>query len=444
MRNRTIIRSFAVLFLALWIGTSVRAQEASPAKDIPAAPMPAATSEEGLNYLGGDAAMPPFSDSVIDDQSDFRRSLFRQGMALRVITQIQYAQNTLDAPVPADAQTYVGQRPFEGAMVQPILTADLRQLHLHQSQLYMGGVWNWVSWNPAGPKSFQLWDLFLYKAFGENRVAIKAGYISNGLDFVGFFVGGSTATGAQGVYAILPYEVGMAYFPLSTPSVNLQIRGPKYTYFKTAAQRSLDPNGGPAEVDRNHAGFRFAPHGDKLLSISEGGFQRASRDGTPETWFRAGYMHNFTAYKNAVSGRGDAGNYCAYALADRQLTQSNRAHPNQGWYLGGSAEIAPEALNPYARYLELRLYKEAPFRSRPGDVASFITSRTGYSRYFTNNLVAQGNTVWRASTTLTGSYSLHAAPGNYLGLSLSYNHGPAITPRVPSALNVAANWTVFF
>lgn len=444
MRGRTRNGILIAVTLALCAGTLAHAQKANPDKDLPAAPIPAQPSSEWLNYLGGDAAMPPFSDSVIDESSAFRRSLFRQGMALRVITQIQYAQNTLDAPVPADAQTYVGQRSFEGAMVQPILTADLRQLHLHQSQLYVGAVWNWVSWNPAGPKTLQLWDLYFYKAFGENRVAVKAGYISTSLDFVGFFVGGSTATGAQGVYAILPYEVGMSYFPLTTPSVNVQVRGPKNTYFKTAAQRSLDPKGGPTEVERNHTGFRFIPHGDKLLSINEGGFQRQAKAGTPETWFRAGYMHNFTAYKNAITGRNDAGNYCAYALMDRQLTQSNRDHPNQGLYMGGSAEIAPEALNPYARYLELRLYKEAPFRSRPGDVASLLTSRTGYSRFFTDNLTAEGKTVWRASTTLTGSYSLHTSPGSYLALSLSYIHGPAISPRAPSALNVAANWTVFF
>ena len=443
MRGQTQKNILALITL-LCAGMLGHAQTANADQDLPAAPIRAHLSFDGLNYLGGDAAMPPFSDSVIDDHSEFRRSLLRKGMALRAITQLQYAQNTLDAPAPADAQVYVGQRPFEVAMVQPILTADLRQLHLHQSQLYLGGVWNWVSWNPAGPKTLQLWDMYLYKAFGENRVAMKAGYISNGLDFVGFFVGGSTATGAQGVYAILPYEVGMSYFPLTTPSVNVQIHGPKNTYFKTAAQRSLDPQGGPTEVERNHTGFRFIPHGDKLLSINEGGLQRAAKASTPETWFRAGYMHNFTAYKNAVTGRNDAGNYCAYALMDRQLTQSNRDHPNQGLYLGASAETAPEALNPYARYFELRLYKEAPLRRRSGDVASLIASRTGYSKYFTDNLTAEGKTVWRASTTFTGSYSLHASPGNYLGLSLSYVYGPAISPRIPNALNFAANWTTFF
>ena len=439
-----IQKSILAAALLWWAGTLGYAQTASSDQGPPAAPANASFTMESLNYLGGDAAMPSFADSNIDQNSNYRTSLLRRGMALRAIAQIQYSQNMLEAPVSADQQAYVGQRPFEGAMIQPIFTADLRQLHMRQSQLYVGGVWNWVSWNPAGPKTFQLWDLYLYKSFGEDRIAFKAGYVSNGLDFVGFFVGGSTAAGAQGVYAILPYEVGMSYFPLTSPSFNVQVKGPKNLYFKAAAQRSLDPKGGPTEVARNRTGFRFVPHGDKLLSINEAGFLRPSQTDARQTWFRAGYMYNFTAFQNAATGRANSGNYCAYALVDHQLTQSNIDHPNRGLYLGASAEIAPKTLNPYARYYEARLYKEAPFRSRPDDVASLLASRTGYSSVFTGNLKAAGNTVWRASTTLTGNYSMRVSRGNYLGLGLSYDYGPAISPRTPNALKFVANWTSFF
>lgn len=388
--------------------------------------------------------MPLFSDSIIDVHSGFRQALLRRGLALRLISQIQYAQNFLEGPVPADDQVYVGQRAFEGAMLQPILTADLRQLHLRNAQLYVGGVWNWVSWNPAGPKSLQLWDLYLYKGFGEDRIEIKAGYISMNLDFIGLFVGGSTAAGAQGVYAVLPYEAGMSYFPLTTPAATLRIRGPKNTYFKTAVQRSVDPDGGPTEVRRNHTGFRFIPHGDKALFVNEGGYLRAASPDKHETWFRAGYMYNTTEYKSAATGRSDSGNYCAFVLMDYQVRQATREHPNRGLYLGGSAMTVSDTLNPYASYYEARLYQEAPLRSRPGDLASVVASRTGYSKYFTDNLVAEGKTVWRAGSTLTGSYSLRASRGNYLSLGLSYVYGPAITPRVPSALKFLANWTFFF
>jgi porin len=436
---RTLIAS-----VCLSVGVLCSAQSNNTNAGLPLPPTPAEHSIEELNYVGGEASMPPFSDSLLSLDSGFRRSLSRKGMAFRVIEQPQYAQNLLDRPVPPDNQVYVGQRWFTGEMVQPIFTADLRQLHLRQAQLCIGGVWNWVSWNPAGPKTLQLWNLYLYKVYGEDRLEIKAGYVSNNMNFVGFFVGGSTATGAQGVYAVLPYEAGLSYFPLTAPSFNVRIRGPKNSYLKSAFQRSMDPNGGPTEVARNHSGFRFDPHGDKLFVINEGGYQRAATPDMHEAWLRLGYMFNTSSFKNQVTGQLSPGNHSAYVLMDYQLSQPDPQHPAHGLYAGGSFITAPETINAYARYYEVRTYKEAPFRARPGDVLSVVASRTGYSSPFTDSLVAQGRTVWRAGTTLTGSYSLHASPGNYLSLGLSYVSGPAITPRVPNALNLIANWSLFF
>jgi porin len=428
----------------LFAGILSNAQNKDAGQGLPDSPRPAERSIEDLNYLGGDAAMPPFSDSVIDINSRFRRTLLSKGIAFRVITGMEYTQNMLNKPVPADEQVYAGERAFETSFVQPILAADLHQLHLQHAQFYLGGVWNWASWNPAGPKSVQLWALYFYKAFGEDRVEMKAGYIANNMNFVGLFVGGSTATGAQGVYAVLPYEAGMSYFPLTAPSFNVRIRGPENTYIKTAAQRSLDPNGGPAEIARNHTGFRFLPHGDGLVLINEGGYQRAASADAHETWFRAGYIYNTTSYRNVATGRSESHNDCAYVLVDDQLLKSNREHPSQGLYAGGSFMTVPQSRNAYARYYEARLYKEAPVRSRPSDVLSVVASRTGYSKVFADNLVSEGKTVWRAGTTITGSYSLRAARGNYLSLGASYVDGPAVTPRVPNALNFAANYTLFF
>ena len=399
---------------------------------------------EDLNYLGGDAVMPPFSESMIDVNSDFRRALLSKGMALRVISQLQYAQNTLAAPVPADEQVYVGQRAFTSAMVQPIFTADLRQLHLTHAQLYVGSVWNWASWEPANPKALQLWDLYLYKEFGQDRVEVKAGYTSNGLDFVGLFVGGSTASGAQGVYAVLPYEIGMSYFPLTTPGINVRINGPEHIYIKSGLQRSIDPAGGPTEVQRNHTGFRFDPKGDKLLALEEVGYQRAAAAHTREMWLRAGYMHNSTPYVSFIDGKKASGNQGAYALADYQLRQPSPLQPAHGLYLGGSFINASARFNAYDLYYEARLYQMAPFRRRPSDQISLVASYTGHSRYLTDALVAQGKTVWRNGASLTGSYMLHTHKGQFASLGLSYFRGPTVTPRVDDTLTFAASYLLFF
>jgi porin len=403
-----------------------------------------AASIESLNIPGGDATLPPLSDSAIDVNSRFRQTLFHNGLALRLVDTVQYAQNTLQAPVPPDQQVYIGQHPFEGEMLNPILTWDLRQIGLRHAQFDLSGVWQWVSWGPAGPKAFGLWTLYLYKEFGHDRIEIKAGYNSNDIEFVGMQVGGSTASGVQGVYAVLPYEVGMAYFPLPAPQLNVKFNTPHHTYLKTGLQRSLDAAGGQATEARNHTGLRFAPKGDRLLTIEEVGFRRPSTGSTRAVWFRTGYMHNSTRYMNFANGRYEPGNHAAFALMDVQLTRTSPEHPERGFYAGASAMTAASQFNAYDRYYEARLYRLAPFASRPQDVASLVSTYTGFSKRLTDSLVANGTGVWRDSASLTGSYNLHLASGNYLSLGLSYVHRPAIKPRVPDALRFAAVYTVFF
>jgi porin len=365
---------------------------------------PAAASIENLNIRGGDAALPPLSDSAIDVMSQFRQALFRNGIALRLVNTIRYAQNTLHAPVSADQQVYVGQHPFEGEMINPILTWDLRQAGLKDAQLDLSGVWQWVSWEPAGPKAFGLWTLYLYKEFGRDRIEMKAGYNSNDIEFVGMQVGGSTASGVQGVYAVLPYEVGMAFFPLPAPQFNLKLNAPAHTYLKIGLQRSLDAAGGPATEARNHTGLRFAPKGDRLLTIGEAGFRRPSSDSEHGIWFRAGYLRNSTRYLNFANGRYEHGNHAAFALLDGQLTTSSVEHPERGLYIGASAMTAASNFNAYDRYYEARLYKLGPFASRPLDVASLVSTYTGFSKSLTDSLVANGTSVWRNSASATGSY----------------------------------------
>jgi hypothetical protein len=86
----------------------------------------------------------------------------------------------------------------------------------------------------------------------------------------------------------------------------------------------------------------------------------------------------------------------------------------------------------------------APFAKRPGDVVSVLSTYTGHSKFFTDPLVALGKPVWRNSGSLTGSYNLHLAPGNYLSLGLSYIRGAAITPRVDDTVTFAASYSLFF
>lgn len=441
-KNDRIARTLIAAVLLSSVSALCRGQGTTASSVLPQTPA-TEYSIEDLNLVGGSATMPLVSDTLLGTESGFRRTLFSEGILLRANVLPRFSVNLLDAPVPADQQVYIGQRPTWITGLNPILTADLRQLHLRNAQLNIGAAWRWTTWNPAGPKTIAMSTLYLYKMWGERLVEMKVGYITNDTEFVGLQVGGSTATAVQGVYAVLPYQVGMSYFPLTAPSLNLRIRGPRGTYLKIGAQRSLDAAGGPATVARNQTGFRFIPKGDRLLIINEIGYQRPSSATARQTWFRAGYLHNHTLYTNKVTGQKESGNYCAYALMDYQLRRSESPNPGHGLYVGGTVMLAPPKFNAYDQYYEARLYQKAPFRSRPDDVLSFVAAYRGHSKYVTRNLEAQGKTVWHASPSLTGSYSIHVSRGNYVSLGLGYVRGAAITPRVPDSITFTASWGLY-
>jgi porin len=437
-----LLKTLLVVAVSLSAGTVCSAQGTTAR---PNAPEPPASerSIEDLNLVGAAVTMPQFSDSVLGVDSGFRRALFSQGTLLRVNVVPRYSQNLFDGPAPDGQQAYIGHRPTFISGINPIFTADLRQLHLRQAQLNVGVGWRYANWKPAGPNTFAMTSLYFFKGWGDRRVEMKAGYIGNDLEFVGLQVGGSTSTGAQGVYAVLPNEVGLSYFPLTAPSLNVRFRATRNAYVKTAAQRSLDAAGGQSTVDRNPTGFRFLPDGNGLLLVGEAGYQRASSASAPQAWLRAGYMRNSTRYVNRDTGQKEPGNYCAYVLMDYQLRMPAPATPARGLYQGGTAMTVPSVFNPYDRYYEARLYQRGTFASRPTDVLSLIASYRNHSKYFTDRLVAQGRTAWRHSPSFTGTYTLHVSRGDYLSLSLGYVRGAALSPRVADALVFTANWSLY-
>jgi porin len=427
-----------VIIVLLSSSSVLYAQGTSQQPALRQTPVPTERSIEDLNLLGAATSNPPFTDTILGADSAFRRALFAQGVALRANVVPRFTVNLLDGPVPEAEQRYIGHRPTFIWGLNPVFTADLRQLGLTHAQLNVGFAWKWATWSPAGPNATTVSTLYLFKRWGDRRVEMKAGYNINDQEFVGLQVGGSSSTGAQGVYAVLPNEVGMSYYPLMAPSLNFRFRGPGRTYYKTAAQRSLDAAGGQPTINRNPSGLEFLQEGNGLLLINEVGFQRSSSAGTRQAWFRTGYLRNSTLYTNKATGEAESGNYCAYALLDLQLRAPNRARPSQGLYLGGSAMLVPSKFNAYDRYYEVRVYQRAPFASRPTDVLTFIASYRGHSRYFTDALAAQGKTYWSSSRSLTGTYTLHMMRGAYLSLSAGYQRGAAITPRVDSALTTTA------
>ena len=438
-------------FFVILLGTALLCCQSLLAQDSPqASPTGSHAAQfaprniEDLNLVGADIHMPPFTDTIPGMDSPYRRALYRKGFALRTDTIVSYTQNTLNPPVSAPQQAYVGERPFGTLLANPRITYDMRAFHLHGAQLHIGATFWWASWNPAGPSAVDISNIYFFKSFAEGRVETKFGYIDNNFEFLGLQVGGEVSTGGQGVYAILPFEVGLNHAPVPSPAFNLKLNGPRQLYFKGAVQRSIDPGGGPATIARNATALRFLVHGDKMVNVYETGYNHAPGSGSHESWVRAGYIHNTTPFPNSRTGIPTPGNFSAYILADHQFLQSDHARPGQGIYAGASAIGDSTDLNAYTRYYEFRLYDEGPFASRPGDTLCLVASHSDFSRYTIAGVAAQGKSFWRNSSSLTGSYTIRISRGNYLGAGLSYVAGPAITPRAPNALTFSINSNFFF
>ena len=447
-QNQLIDRSkfgTSLCFFLLFLGATLPARAADPnaAASESNRPVPWRSIED-LNLKGAAASNPPFTDSILGADSPFRRSLLRHGVLFRMGANAAYIQNTLAAPVPADAQTYTGQRQFAQYSFNPVLSADLRQLGLRGAQLNINGQLQQASWNPAQPEAWAISSLYLYKEFGEDRVEMKLGYLTTDFQFIGLQVGGQVASGAQGVYAVLPYEVGISYSPVPAPVMTLKYRWDSGLYLKGAAQRAAQPGSTEDALRRDAVGLRFLPSGDKLVLVGEAGLKRPASASQLQAWYRIGYIANNTPYTSLRTGLKKSGNYCAYLLADHQLWQPEPSNPARGIYAGGSAMVVPADLNAYRLYYETRAYYAAPFHSRPYDFASVVGSYTAFSQDTLHALAAAGKTYSRASDSVTGSYTLHLARGAYLGLGLSYVNGPAVTPKTPAALTFTAQTSLFF
>ena len=436
-----------LLFFALFsvsISTAQSKPAAAPVGPAASAAQPPAHDFESLNLQGSDIPMPAFRETVTGDQAAYRQAMLKYGLALRDNSLPSYSINLANAPVATDQQYYVGQRPFAKWMSNPMLTWDMKQLHLDHAQFHVGLGFEQESWNKAGPTSVDVSTLYFYKSVAMDRIELKTGYLANNLEFVGIQAGGSLLTGAQGVYAVLPYEAGLSFFPEVTPAFNLKWNAPAHLYIKASLERSPDAAGAQKTIDRNLGGLRFIPKGEKLVTIAEGGFRQAASGTALWTWLRGGYIHNSTPYTNSVTGTKTSGNYCAFLLGDRQLTRAFGEIAANGIYAGASAMIVPASMNTYTQYYEVRAYDEGPFRSRPRDTISLVATHSVYSRDVVKSLIAQGKSFWRNSSSITGSYTVRAYRGAYFSMGLSYIAGPAVTPKVANALVATVAPTIFF
>jgi porin len=442
---------FLIAAMATAQSSATHGEQPQPAELPAAQPTPAAQDPANAPPFRGQVVVQPPESERVFGFNPVNKALERYGLALYDISQdVTFTYNLLSPPVPLADQTYNGQRPTFSSSHYPALTYDMRHLHIRGAQLLIQGSIQRNSWYPGGPEATGFGQISYYQSLFKGRVEMKGGYIDNDGEFVGLFVGGLASNGSLGVYAVLPFEAGMSYLPMTAPALNTTFHLPDHLYSKLGFQRSFDPKGGAEEVGRDSVGLRFHPRGDGLLTIYEGGFKRDPGPGTMQTWARVGYMFNTTHYASARPGPvpgvppTTGNNQAVYLLADRQLHQTDAASPGRGVFVGLSAEYAPPAQNAYTQYYEARIYENGPFARRPKDFVSLVGSHTDYSEFTTRADVELGESVWNSATSVTASYTARLARGTYLSSGLSYTEGPAITPRSHNSLEIIGQLNTFF
>ncbi len=344
-------------------------------------------------------------------------------------------------------QMYNGQRPSYSGTLVTITTYDLSRLGWwgQKSQLtFEANSWR-TTYRDAGLNDdLAVSQLSVQQEFAKGRVRIQYGYYGMMGQFVGLFLGASTASSALGPSSIIPNLAGMAGFkPVPGFDIRLYSKdGRFYDHFGVA--RSQSPDGFLADSKANPSGLKWSVEGTKPIYVNEIGYRVASSADTRMTWIRQGSIYNRTLY-NDFSKPGQKGqNHAYYVVADYQFAQPDKDVPYRGWYFNLKGNYAAAEHNIFSSDYAVTLYSLAPFAKRPGDMVSIGYTRNEVSKDAVKYLRSLGMDPVRFSTSASLSYALRAARGIYWVNSLSYTRNPVITQPHPDAMNLATQLTFSF
>jgi Carbohydrate-selective porin, OprB family. len=420
-------------------------EAAATRKPASAAPDPTFAQFDRFMEQGLLVKMPPSRDTIAKDAWGLRSALAEHDVGIQLIS-LNSSAYDLHTPRMRGPQRYNGEDASGMSTQQLLVTYNFDQQGEDQKQLIFGAVNMLASWEPLGPRAkISLSRLAYYQSFNRRQWELKIGYLSNALEFVGIYTGGSLAGGTQGLNSVIPFQVGMSRLPFASPGMNLQYNGRNGFYNKFGIQRSISPHGPQAEIDNNAHGFRWRTPDAGTVFIDEVGLKRPATRDARYVWLRGGAIHNSSNY-TLMDGTGKSdSNYAYYAAGDVQLTRSeNAVVPSQGWNLGASYNVAPSDRNLYAEYIEARLYKLGTFRGRPFDMLAFNVNRTEFSEEARDAYAARSIPTAHYMDAVTVSYMARVHSGTYLSTALSNISNPTFSPKRRDALNLLVSLNLFF
>lgn len=347
----------------------------------------------------------------------------------------------------ARPQVYNGQRPSFSGTLATITTYDLSRLGWwgKKSQLtFEANSWRTVYRDAGLNDDAAVTQLSVEQEFADGRVRIQYGYYGMLGQFVGLFLGASTASSALGPSSIIPNLAGMAAFkPVPGMDIRLYSKsGRFYDHFGVA--RSQSPDGFLADSEANPTGLKWSVEDAKPIYVNEIGYRVASSAGRRMTWIRQGTVYNRTLYADYRNPDRKGTNRAFYIVADHQLSQPDASTPYRGWYFNLKADHAPAEHNVFSSDYAVTLYSLAPFAKWPGDMVSFGYTRTEVGDDAHRYLDSLGMDPVRFSSTGSVSYALRAFRGIYWVNTLSYTRNPVVTTQHPDAVNLQSQLTFSF
>jgi len=151
----------------------------------PASPTP---DFEALQIKGLTVALPGPQDTIDPDFMGMRSSLAALGIGYIGYTNNNFFDNMLPAErTTFGQQVYNGQKPtfFTNNVMQ--MTYDLSKYGISDGQIVVGGIYNFDTWEPAGPNALSLATLSYYQTFLNKQVELKVGYQAKSLNIGGNF-----------------------------------------------------------------------------------------------------------------------------------------------------------------------------------------------------------------------------------------------------------------
>jgi len=382
----------------------------------------------------------PSCDRIEPELFGLRAALAEHGMGFSLDVRPQFTYDLGGHRDVAPTRLYNGQAPTYVLGLESKFTYDLTRVGFGGAAQLVVGVTSQSSNTKELNPRFNSFNTFaVHQRFFGGQLELQYGYYDLIREYYGMVLGGNASSAALGPVSVIPVELGLSLFTPS-PAMGITVKDAslrwydRFTVARSASSTHFPSSGFQWDIDHNPSGLELTVPDARLLVVNEFGYKTPFGAAGMATWARVGLIYNASnveRYDQDV-GAHAKNNYGAYVAFTKQLTQPAGFGP-KGLYLDLKADYAPSNRNLFARDYQVAAFYLGPFDSRPMDMVSIGYSSTQFSGHLRKGLSALGVPVEKSTSALTVSYAAKLGPGIAWINGLTYQKGPAFTPRLPDA-----------